>query len=472
MYQELVQKYQNILIQNQIDIYNYENSNFQDLVSQINEQIINDKENEIYKLLYNLFIEGKHNDDSIDDEANIDNNYLRYLIEDFLQENDIEYKETYHNINANNNFFNQILNAAKKPYTKEEEIAIFTELKQTNDTHQQAIIKREIASHYYRLILKIANRYYSYLLSVDDLFQNGVIGLYTAMDKFDLTKQTRFSTYATEWIRQKISRNACEYSLPSLNISKSAQIYQNTYNRLYRKLNRIPTDQEIIENSELSLTQIIGIKTTLPQYIELEVHNSDPNKTTTSTISYLEKEYVELQTNDYQKIENKLNNEYSVQYYIDRLITDPRQNAIIKMYIGIYPYDREYKLEQIGKHFNITRERVRQLLETSKKKIKLELSWEKNITIIDKLKNDIDITDLLNIIECSIKNIKHLEIIKRRHGLYPYSKRESLEQLQSKFQIDFNQILRILNNCYNKIENYNNEIKNYKECKHQKTIKK
>ena len=192
MFNELIDEYNN-----QLSNKNTKN------INNFNLEIITDKDNKINKILMHITSQLKKPIDMNKINKNIKDKKIIDLIENYLNENNIEYEYSTNNREENideKDFLNIVIEHSKPVLSKKEEYELFDKYKNGDKS-----AKKEIVEHNYRLVLTIASKYSSTFLSTNDLFEVGIIGLYDAIDKFDYKKGYKFSTYASNWIKLRIT---------------------------------------------------------------------------------------------------------------------------------------------------------------------------------------------------------------------------------------------------------------------------
>ena len=360
MFNELIDEYNN-----QLSNKNTKN------INSFNLEIITNKNNKINNILMQITNKSTKPIDMTKINNTIKDNNLINLIEDYLIENNIEYIYIKNNCQENiniDNYLKNVLNHTKPILSKEEEYKLFDKYKNGDKS-----AKNEIVEHNYPLVLRIASKYTSNFLSTNDLFEVGILGLYDAIDKFDHEKGYKFSTYASRWIKAKISDEIFNKDniirIPKYT-NYNITIYKRVYNKLMQKLNREPSDEEIASNSNLTLNQISYIKANSYSQINLDSPINGDDETTIGEL---------IAEPNSENIENLIENKYEQIFLnetINKVVKNERELTIIQMRYGFGIFSKEYKLEQIAEKFGLTRERVRQILYKLELRIKKELLKE------------------------------------------------------------------------------------------------
>lgn len=271
---------------------------------------------------------------------------------DIEEESDIS-QETYSNQYAN-------LDDSMKMYLKEigkipllsrqEELEIAKRVSEGDEQAKQILIESNL-----RLVVSIARKYARKEMHILDLIQEGTLGLIRAAEKFDYTKGFKFSTYATWWIRQGITRAIADQArtirIPVHMIEKINKI-SSVSSALSKKLGREPKPEEISKEMDMPLQKVIqvmniaqktqSIDSTIGQEDDTELEEIIADKNTLSP------EEIVTTSMLGQQIEEVL-----------ETLSD-REKGILSFRYGLKDGEKK-TLEEVGKAFNVTRERARQI---------------------------------------------------------------------------------------------------------------
>ena len=310
-----------------------------------------DIDNDLLDELYNKLLEQNITVISSDDVASNGGNINKTIEEAKEDEIILDDEEITKDVNINDPVRMYLKEIGRIPLlTPDEELALSERI---NNNDEDA--KRILAESNLRLVVSIAKRYVGRGLLFLDLIQEGNIGLMKAVDKFDSNRGYKFSTYATWWIRQAITRALADQARTirvPVHMVETINKMVRVQRQLTLELNREPSEEEIAKKMNISVDKVREVIKISQDPVSLETPIGEEDD---SHLGDFIKDESSLSPEEYT--ENEILKE-EINEVLESL--QPREQEVLRLRFGLKD-GTCHTLEEVGKKFNVTRERIRQI---------------------------------------------------------------------------------------------------------------
>ena len=279
-----------------------------------------------------------------------------------LLKSELEQISSFNNVGASDPVRMYLKEIGRVPLlTREEEIRYAQQAEEGSERAKQKLVDANL-----RLVVSIAKKYIGRGMSFLDLIQEGNKGLIRAVDKYDWTKGFKFSTYATWWIRQAITRSIADQArtirIP-VHMVETINSLMRTSRRMMQDLGREPTEEELAVEMNLTVDKVREIYKISQNTVSLESPVGDDGEEDSVLGDFIADNRL---TSPYDETSKKMLSE-NIEEVLAAL--SDREAKVLKMRFGLSS-NRPMTLEEVGKEFGVTRERIRQIEAKALRKLK------------------------------------------------------------------------------------------------------
>jgi RNA polymerase primary sigma factor len=261
---------------------------------------------------------------------------------------------------GNTDAFSYLNRLTRQPLlSSEEEVRLAARIQMGDTRAKDRLVEANM-----RWVIAIAKHYHNPLVPFEDLVQEGAIGLMTAAERYDSSKGYRFSTYATHWIKQAISRaldNKSKAIRIPAHVSETLRKIERARVLLRRQLGEEPSAEQIAHAVEMPVRKVASLLQASQEPVSLDMLVGDEENTTLASLLYdrtASNPQEAVLTTEKQQMLNRLLS-----------MLTPREREIMRRRLG-FDEDSSQVLQEIGEKMHISRERVRQIEAQALKKLK------------------------------------------------------------------------------------------------------
>lgn len=259
--------------------------------------------------------------------------------------------------------------------TPEQEKELFERYQNNHDQKAREIL-------YYsniRLVKKFAGKMNFSGVELSDLIQEGLIGLGIAIDKYDITKECKFSTYASFWIKQLMQRYVLKnyYSVnPSIHVQEKMKKINKYISSYHVENGYEPSDEVIARGCNLAIEDVKEIKKRIYNHSVISLNDTISSEDNT--------ELGEFFSNDDVREQEDINYDISINMAIENCLSvlSPKEQDVLVLHYGLFGV-KNCSFEDIGKAFHVSKERIRRIEENAFRKIKIRFNTDKRYRIDD-----------------------------------------------------------------------------------------